>query len=304
MATRFLPAAAMRALDVLYQHRLVSTSQLRQIVLPERSVRWTQEVVAELGSRGLAASVPVQRPWPAHGERAWYVTRHGAALIESVPTRTETRRRLLTPELAAGGLQAHTLGVNDVGIAFLRAARERGHDFGPASWRHEVAHDLRAGPRQRRDLLVVDAVLRYWVVSPADRAALRYRFLELDRATVLMDDLAAKLARYAVLFRRWSEHWSAASGSQAGRPAWPQLYRAFPKVLVVLANRERANLTTRMETVIALCRSDPVLARTPEVAIFLVLFDELLSRGPFASIFRRLEDDRPVDWLGNTVSHD
>src|SRR5258708_36259676 len=147
MPARFLPAGAMQALAAIYQHRLVSTSQRRQMVLPGRSLRCTQQVLAGLGSRSLAASVPVQRPWPAPGERAWFATERGAALVESVPTRPETRRRLLTPELAAGPLQAHTLAVNDVGIAFLRAARARDHGFRPPAWRPAVARDPREGPR-------------------------------------------------------------------------------------------------------------------------------------------------------------
>src|SRR5258708_22749119 len=113
-----------------------------------------------------------------------------------------------------------------------------------------------------------------------------------------MDDLAAKLGRYALLYRRWSEHRAAGDGG-TNRPAWPHLYRAFPRVLVVLANPERANLRRRMETVLALCRSDRELERAPEVSISLVLFEELMAAGPFASIFRRPEDDRLVDWLGN-----
>jgi hypothetical protein len=52
-------------------------------------------------------------------------------VVEAVPNRAEMRRRLLMSAMASGQLQAHTLAVNDVGIAFLAAARERGPRFWP-----------------------------------------------------------------------------------------------------------------------------------------------------------------------------
>jgi hypothetical protein len=59
------------------------------------------------------------------------------------PGRVETRRKLLSPMDARGPLRAHTLAVNDVGIAFLKAARPRAEDeCGPLAWRHEVAHPI------------------------------------------------------------------------------------------------------------------------------------------------------------------
>ena len=76
--------------------------------------------------RGLTAFVRPGRGGP----RLYYLTLAGAQAVEMIPTRVETRRKLITPEQAAGPLWRHTLAVNDVGIAFMRAARERGDDFG------------------------------------------------------------------------------------------------------------------------------------------------------------------------------
>ena len=217
-------------------------------------------------------------------------------MVEAVPNRTETRRRLLTEPVAGGQLQAHTLAVNDVGIAFLHAARLRGHDFGPLSWRHEVAHQLNLG-RRYPDLLVADSVLRYWTASLDGETALHYRFLELDRANLLMDDLVAKLARYARLYRLWTEQRRTAAGGLEA-PAWPAFYRAFPNVLVILANPGRANLPRRMETVRALCHAEPELRRCPPLSISFALFEDLTAWGPFAPIFRRPGDDQLFNWLG------
>jgi hypothetical protein len=300
MTARSLHSAASEALDVLYQHRLLSTSQLHEIVLPGVGTRWMQQALRELAERGLAASIPAFRPRSeGPGEKVWYLTERGAAVVEAVAVRPELRRRLIPPMVAAGPFQAHTLAVNDVGVAFLRAARQRGHLFGRESWRHEVAHDLRSAPRQPRDFLVTDALLKYWTTDHYGQAGLRYRFLELDRATVLMDDLASRLARYAHLHRRWLDHWSFTGGGQSERlPNWPLNYRVFPAVIVALANPRRANLRRRMETLIALCRSEPDLRRCPEVSIYFALLDDLVGRGPFAPVFQRLEDDRSVNWLG------
>lgn len=72
------------------------------------------------GPRGAAAALV---PHPAGGELAVE-----AGGLEAPP-------KLLGPREAAGPLRAHTLAVNEVGIAFLRAARERGEECGPHSWR-------------------------------------------------------------------------------------------------------------------------------------------------------------------------
>lgn len=131
--------------------------------------------------------------------RAWYLNEAGADLAESIPYRAEDRCKLLDPRQASGPLQAHTLAVNELGLCFLRAARERGDEFSPRSWRHEVAHGPAPGMR-RGELLIADAVFAYMVVSEQD-LALEYRFCELDRGTLPSERLARKLARYARLYR-------------------------------------------------------------------------------------------------------
>ena len=74
----------------------------------------------------------------------------------------------------------------------MEAARERGDDFGPFAWRHEVSHPplARAGRRRRR--LIADAVFTYLRIEE-DGVAIEQRFLEIDRATLTVDRLAAEL---------------------------------------------------------------------------------------------------------------
>ena len=49
---------------------------------------------------------------------------------------------------------------------------------------------------------------------------------------------------------------------------------------------------------LALCREDPELARTPQVEISICLLCELATQGPFAAIWQRPGDERRLDWLG------
>ena len=73
--------------------------------------------------------------------RLWFLSEHGAELAVEVGA-LEQRPKLLGPKEAAGPLRAHTFAVNEVGSSFLEAARQRGDDFSPLSWCHEVAHPL------------------------------------------------------------------------------------------------------------------------------------------------------------------
>jgi len=291
-----LHASAAEALDLLYQHRLLSTSQLHELLTPyaRRSV---VRLLDGLADRELATAVRLRTRPGGWGQRLWFLTHLGAEVVESVPDRAETRRRLLTPALAGGVLQAHTLAVNDVGIAFVRAARQHNHDFGPYSWRHEIAHDLGRRAGRSSGQVIADSVLRYWMPLPAGRIAVRYRFVELDRANRLVDDVAGKLARYVLLREVWGERRAAGRTEEHG-PGWPMLYRHFPGIIVVLANAARANLQRRLANLLALCRADPELGSPDGVSVSFVFFDELMARGPFAPIFWRLEGERPVNWLG------
>lgn len=280
-----LPEIAAELLASLGEHRVLSTEQLRTIHLPERSLRRTQQVVASLESAGLLSHVDAR----AAPRRLWFLTEAGADLAVDAGG-LERRPKVLEPREAAGPLRAHTLAVNDAAICFVRTARERGDEFGPLSWRHEVAHPLSEGRGRRRRTLFADAVLTY-LRQPARKIFLEYVFLELDRATLSVDRLAMELSRYADLYR--------AAGS-TGEPIWKGLYPVFPRVLCVLAGGSREALHRRRDVSLYLLDRDPQVERTPEVRIYFCLLEDLESEGPFAPIFRGLDDPKqPVDWLGN-----
>jgi Replication-relaxation len=273
-------------LGSLCQHRVLSTPQVRAIHLPHNGESWSQRIMARLRRRGLVAFATVPGV-PGAPRRLWYVTEAGAqaardaGMIRRLP-------RLLSAEQVTGPLQAHTLAVNDAGIAFLVSARERGDEFSPTSWRHEVEHPLNRGQGRSRRAVFADAVLTY-VRLTAEEVVVEQRFLELDRATLSIDRLAAELSRYARLYN--------ATGAD-GEPFWRERYPWFPPIVCVLSGASRPALERRRDTAVAMLSRDRELARTPEVSIRLCLAEDLADAGPFEPIFTDVRDpERLTDWL-------
>ena len=285
-----LPEITAELIASLGEHRVLSTEQLRTIHLPERSMRRTQQVLASLEGAGLLRHVDAR----VAPRRLWFLSDAGVDLAFEAGG-LERRPKVLGPRDAAGALRAHTLAVNDAAICFLRTARERGDEFGPLSWRHEVAHPMSAGRGRRRRTLFADAVLTY--VRQAEKITyLDHVFLELDRATLSVDRLATEMGRYADLYR--------ASDPQ-GESIWKRRYPSFPRVLCVLAGGSREALGRRRDIALALLRRDPQVERTPQLQISFCRLEDLGDEGPFAPIFRGLADaKRPVDWLGDPHDED
>ncbi|HEY7952771.1 MAG TPA: replication-relaxation family protein [Solirubrobacteraceae bacterium] len=284
-----LPAVAVDVLQSLHQHRLLTARQVCALHTPNASLRWAQRILTELQKRSLTARAAGPR-----GVALWYLAAQGADTIEARGTLAEPRRRVTTAAQAAGPLRAHTLAVNDTGIAFVEAARQRGgDDCGPLSWRHEIAHPYTAGRgRNGAHLVIADALLSYLQASD-ESLLLHQRFIELDRGTIPVELLAAKLSRYA-------EMQAYSGGETAGkRPLWRAYYRAFPPVLVVLAGQTAAAARRRISRTIALYVSDPVRRRHGTVPISFTTLPALVAQGPFAPIFISAEEPgRMVDWLG------
>jgi hypothetical protein len=267
----------------LAQHRVLTAAQIRAMHLPANRLRWAQRLLAELEREGLAARAPGYR-----AQRVWFITERGLGVVRAAGA-LESEPPLLDERSAAGRLMAHTLAVNDVGIAFMRAARERGEEFGALSWRHEVAHAMSAGRGRRRSVLIADAVLTYLRAEGAE-TVVEQRFLELDRGTLAAEGLAAELAAYARL---------RGARDTKGEPLWRGRYPAFPSVLCVLAGRSADVLRRRRDTVAALLGAYPEIAASSRPPIRVCLLSELIEDGPFAPIFcEAREPGRATDWLG------
>jgi Replication-relaxation len=279
-----LPEATAEVLASLGEHRILSTAQVRSIHFPDRSVRRAQQVLAYLERAGLVAYVEARRA----PRRLWFLTERGADYALDAGE-VERRPKVLEPEQAAGPLQAHTLGVNEVGVSFLGAARERGDEFGPLSWRHEVAHPLNRGRGRARRSLIADAVLNY-VRADDQHIIYEQRFIEVDRATLSVERLIAELARYGQLSR---------ARDKGGKSLWLGHYPSFPPIICALAGASRKALIRRRDIAIVLLEDHPELDRAYAVGIYFCLLDDLTERGPFAPIFRLVgKADRAVDWLG------
>lgn len=284
-----VPVAAGEVLESLYEHRLLSSHQIHQMHTPGSSIRWTREILTGLRRRSLVSFLRAADG----GGSIYFLTAKGTQAVELITTRTLERRKLITPEQAAGPLRAHTLAVNETGIAFMVAARKRDDEFGALAWQHEIAHPVGA---RRSELLIADALLTYLQYGPEGKLIFHYRLLELDRATVPTEVLAAKLARYARLYDYTP------AGQKA--PGWRARYAVFPGVICVLAGESQPALARRARSVLALCCEDPELQRTPEVEVSIGLLCELTARGPFAAIWQRPGQAHRLDWLGRSPRHD
>lgn len=276
-----LPETAAEVVASVLQHRALSTEQLREMHLPTRSSRWARDVLARIEAAGYLAHVDLRRA----PRRLWFATSSGLDLVRGTGI-LDGEPRLFTADEVAGRFWNHTYSVNGAAIAFLRAARERGDDFGPLSWRHEVAHPTGPAGAPYRRRVVADALLTY-LRSEDEDVFLEHRLLEVDRATRSIEGTAGALGGYARL------------AVARGPGDWRRRYPAFPPVLCVLEGASRRSLERRRTAVLALLRSNRVLVGAEEVRVSVCLLEDLRSAGPFAPVFHEMrEPGVEVDWLG------
>ncbi len=267
---------------------MLSTIQVHELHTPSAHRSFSRRLLGTLREAGVVDHVP-----GAGRLKLWYLTKRSNDAVEMIGTRAEHRRKQVPADQAAGPLRMHTLAVNDVGIAFANAARDRGDDCGPLAWRHEIAHTI-TSKRNRRpgDIVIADALLTYTQQSPDRTLSVHQRFIELDRATIPLQALCEKFDRYA----RLCDYTPEEPGRDARRSGWRAYYEKFPVVLVIFAHRGRKTLQRRMQNTIALHQAD---ARTRELALLVGLLEDLREHGPFAPIFIDPQNpERYVDWLG------
>jgi Replication-relaxation len=288
MTYEALPPVAGSMLAGVYEHRLLSTIQLHALYTPDARLQWTRRALVQLERRSLVDRI--------HGPgrlSLWFVTEGGGDAVEQAGQRGELRRRVLTREQAEGPLKSHTIAVNQVGVAFVQAARAAGDECGPDSWRNEIAHPIsQARGRKPAELVIADALLTYLQVGEDGALALHQRFVELDRGTRTAEQLATKITRYARL-RRYAPP---SSRSERSEPLWRRHYRAWPQLLIVLADQSPKRMRQRIGRALALHASDPAAGES--LAVSFVALHDLVRHGPFAPIFLTTQHAEPVDWLG------
>lgn len=279
-----LPRIAHESMSLLYQHRLVSGPQLLRMLRPDSPPQYLNRNLLRLHRLGLADRVRAGWGRP----NFWFLTETGARAVEGTKDVIDRPYRM-TAFKASGPLQRHTEAVVETGLAFVETARARGDRCGPFDWVPEVSHPLRdVGER-----LVADALLHYISIDPRSgrRSHVQF-FVEVDRATMPIPRLAAKLAAYARYHDYVPGSAAPAHRNSAARsltPAWRQIYPRFPRVLLVLTGDAPERLTQRLDDLAFYVRGLPYLHRAREgFAIGATTLDQLRSHGPVHPVWRPL----------------
>ncbi|MDX3488343.1 replication-relaxation family protein [Streptomyces sp. ID05-18] len=279
---------AQQATHVLYQHRLVSTRQLHELITPHHTrAEYLRRQLHTLRDTGLAEKVG--RRVSGQTELLWWLTEKGANAVESVGLLPQRPYRM-SPEAALGPLQEHTLATVETGLSFVDWARRLGHECGPLDWSPETAHYYRDDARPGEELsLVPDAVLSYvHTDTRAKQRTLLTFFIEVDRTQMTIARLAAKIHAYAA-YHAYTPSLPAGRGAKNGRrtsttPAWRHRYPAFPRLLLVLTGASEARLARRIADLRSLAASDPALTAAG-IRVGVTTLDQLRNHGPFDPIF-------------------
>ncbi len=275
---------AHRALALLAQHRLVTTPQMHQMLLPDGSRQAVSEVLNILREDKLASYTVLPR---SNTLRAWFLTLRGARVVTGWP---ELRGRTITPpanSTEASLRAAHTLTTLRAHLAFLTDARRRGDEYGPLDWVPEIAHRL--PDTGGEDKLIADAVLHYTAAAPR---RLQYRaFVEVDRSTMSSERLARKLISYA-RFHDYTPQPVGRRGTvadQAAMLAWQRFYPKFPRVLFIVTGAPASGLERRIGDLRAMAAGHPLVAQLAgQVKLGAAVLEDLEEQGPSAAVWTPL----------------
>lgn len=260
-----------RIIEAVGRFQILSTEQIRGMAAPDRSLRRVQAALEQLAAQGLVQLISIRHP----GGRTWRLTSKGAVAAGA---------RALDPALAAGRFMGDCLARAEVALAWMRAARERGHEAGVRSFEHRK--ELPGGSVP--PVCIAESELSYLLIDPARGARPYRRWIEIDRTTDPLLPASERLARYAAVPR-----------AAAQEPALLKTvrYRTWPQLVVVMVGPEKER-QLRLGHLLALLSNDADQAESP-IALRFVAFEELVQAGPFASIFTRLEEPNgeQVDWL-------
>ncbi|MGW0836581.1 replication-relaxation family protein [Streptomyces prunicolor] len=278
------------ALGVLAQYRMATTEQMHRVIAPEVRIEQTRRRLARLRVEGLVDRITLPQ---AGRTRAWFPTSYGVQLACEWPEMRGHRPSRTVSDPTAVRLKAgHTLTVTETALVFLEDARRRGDVCEPLDWMTEVHHPIGSG-----EAVIPDALL-YYRRGPADgdNGAMLRAFVEVDRATMGPERLAAKLTAYERLYR----YVPVVPGRRPTlqEPAveeWRRRYPLFPRILFVLDGTGLAGVENRVS---ALRAGAGLLARFPyEVLVLVAPLAELLQHGPSAPVWRPVHDPgRRVRW--------
>ena len=275
-------------LAALAQHRMASTHQLHVLLRPDRSRQSVSQWLNDLLGERLVDFVVLPQ---SHRTRVWYLTQKGARLTRDWPALRGRPPYPITSATAASLKTPHTLTVLRTHLAFVADARRRGDEHGHLDWTPEVFHAIGDGEK-----VVADAVMHYTLFEAQQRRKLR-AFVEVDRATMSSERLAAKLIEYA---RLWTyEPQPTARRRQASGPGWLRWYPVYPRVLFVLTGSGRQAMNNRISDLKAMAAHHPLVAAfARQVPLGAVVLEDLEAHGPTADVWVPLVGDRARPWTG------
>ncbi|MDQ1013592.1 replication-relaxation family protein [Streptomyces afghaniensis] len=285
------------ALGVLTQYRMATTEQMHRVIAPEVRIEQTRRRLARLRAEGLVDRITL----PQAGRiRVWFPTPYGVQLASEWPEMRGRRPSRAVSDPTAVRLKAgHTLTVTETALVFLEDARRRGELCQPLDWISEVHHPIGSG-----EAVIPDALM-YYRRGPSDGAngSLLRAFVEVDRATMGPERLAAKLTSYERLYH----YVPAVPGrrptlQEPGLEEWRRRYPLFPRVLFVLDGTGPAGVENRIS---ALRAGAGLLAPSRflnDVPVLAAPLADLLHHGPSAPVWRPVHDPGqrvPWTWRGN-----
>ncbi|NNN34426.1 replication-relaxation family protein [Streptomyces sp. S3(2020)] len=282
------------ALAVLAQYRMTTTEQMHLLIAPEVRIEQTRRRLAKLRDEGLIERITLPQ---AGRTRVWFATQYGVQVASEWPELREVQPpRLIGDRTAARLRVGHALTVTETGLAFLQDARGRGDVCAPLDWIPEVYHPLGSG-----EAVIPDALLYYRrsKQNGASWSMLR-AFVEVDRATMGPERLAAKLTAYARLYEYIP---TPAPGTrrameQPPEENWRRRYPLFPRLLFVLDGTGPAGINNRIHALQATARKLVPAPFTQQVRILMAPLTDLLRDGPSAPVWHTVHDpDHTISWM-------
>ncbi|MFI8068870.1 replication-relaxation family protein [Streptomyces sp. NPDC086033] len=274
------------ALAVLVQYRMATTEQMHRVIAPEVRIEQTRRRMAKLRAEGLVDRITL----PQAGRlRVWFPTSYGVRIACEWPElRGRRPPKTIADSTAARLRAAHTLTVTETALVFLEEARRRGELCRPLDWIPEVYHPIGGG-----EGVIPDALMYYRRGREGERWSMLRAFVEVDRATMGPERLAAKLTSYARLHayvpmpagRR-----RATIQQQPVEEEWRRHYPVFPRLLFILDGTGPAGVTTRIEALNAAAEDLALFGFLHEVPVLVAALSDLRDKGPGEPVWRPVRD--------------
>jgi hypothetical protein len=286
------------AVAVLAQYRMATTEQLHLILSPDVRIEQTRRRLVKLRGEGLIDRVTLPQ---AGRTRVWYTTRYGAQVASEWPELRGRRPPRGAHDRTAVRLGVgHGLTVTETALAFLQDARRHGDLCQPLDWIPEVHHPLGGG-----EAVIPDALLYYrshdtgTADSSRDGGAMLRAFVEVDRATMGPERLAAKLGAYARLHQYVPAPPPGTRRSLAVQEeSWRRRYPLFPRLLFVLDGTGPAGIHTRITALEAAARQPALATLLRDTPVLATPMTDLLRHGPSAPVWHPIGDaDQRVGWM-------